>query len=316
MKNILTEKFSKRLLIAGVVLLLVGLILFVWNDWSFSSDDKLKADKVAQFGDFVGGLIGSIWALAGVILFYVALTEQRKDFATNREVLNAQTDALKQQIREFELQREELSQTRKVFSIQSETLKKQQFESTFFNLLNLHHDIVNSIDLQSRVDKYRGFEKLFTTGLKEREKTEKVTETTTGRDCFVKFCNGFRNKYRQVKNSNKNLSERQLCEKSYLEYYEQHDSDLGHYFRNLYHIFKFLKNSKVEDKKRYTSLVRAQLSNDELFLLFYNGSSTYGKDKFLPLIEEFHVLKNLNLKFFIKENGHDEFYNKSAYGKK
>jgi len=58
-------------------------------------------------------------------IFYVTLTEQRKDFVTNRKVLNAQTDALKQQIREFELQREELSETRKVFKIQSEILKKQ-----------------------------------------------------------------------------------------------------------------------------------------------------------------------------------------------
>src|SRR5690606_4794809 len=153
MKNILTEKFSKRLLVIGLILLLIGFVMFIWNDWSFSSSDKLKSDKVGQFGDFVGGLIGSIWALAGVVLFYVALTEQRFDFATNRKVLEAQTEALKQQIKEFELQREELSETRKVFSIQSETLKKQQFESTFFNLLNLHHEIVNSIDLQSRVDK-------------------------------------------------------------------------------------------------------------------------------------------------------------------
>jgi len=53
MKNILTEKFSKKLLIAGAFLLLVGFILFVWNDWSFSTDEKLKTDKIAQFGDFI-----------------------------------------------------------------------------------------------------------------------------------------------------------------------------------------------------------------------------------------------------------------------
>ena len=313
MKNILTEKFSKRLLVIGLVLLLIGFVMFIWNDWSLSTSDKLKSDKVGQFGDFVGGLIGSIWALAGVVLFYVALTEQRSDFATNRKVLDAQTEALKQQIKEFELQREELSETRKVFSIQSETLKKQQFESTFFNLLNLHHEIVNSIDLQSRVDKYQGFEKIFARGLSEGQKNEKIVEITTGRDCFVKFCKGFRNSYRENKESNPELTERELCDKSYQEYYENHQSDLGHYFRNLYHIFKFIKNTELENKKRYTSLVRAQLSNDELFLLFYNSSSKLGKDKFLPLIEEFHLLKNLNRKFFIEENNHSEFYKKSAF---
>ncbi|SNR15943.1 putative phage abortive infection protein [Tenacibaculum jejuense] len=314
MKNVLTEKFSRRLLIFGFILLVLGFVLFVWNDWSFSTSDKIKAGKVGQFGDFVGGLIGSIWALAGVVLFYVALTEQRSDFATNRKVLDAQTEALKQQIKEFELQREELSETRKVFNIQSETLKKQQFESTFFNLVNLHHEIVNSIDLQSRVDKYQGFEKIFARGLTDGEKNEKVIQITTGRDCFVKFCKGFRNTYRENKEANPEMKERELCNKSYLEYYEKHHSDLGHYFRNLYHIFKFIKNSDEVDKKRYTSLVRAQLSNDELFLLFYNSSSDFGKDKFLPLIEEFHLLKNLNREFFIKENKHDIFYKSSAYG--
>lgn len=314
MKSILTEKFSKRLLIFGFIILIVGFAIFIWNDWAFTTESKIKADKVGQFGDFVGGLIGSIWALAGVVLFYVALTEQRSDFGTNRKVLDAQTDALKQQIKEFELQREELSETRKVFHIQSETLKKQQFESTFFNLINLHHEIVNSIDLQSRVDKYQGFEKL-ARGLSEADKKEKVTQITTGRDCFVKFSKGFRNVYRTNKESNADATERELSNSSYLEYYNQHQSDLGHYFRNLYHIFKFIKNSDVLDKKRYTSLVRAQLSNDELFLLFYNSSSDLGKEKFLPLIEEFQVLKNLNRELFIKENGHEGFFHTCAYGK-
>jgi hypothetical protein len=314
MKNLLTEKFSKRLLGIGLFLLLVGLIMFIWNDWSLSTNDKIKADKIGQFGDFVGGLVGSIWALAGVVLFYVALTEQRTDFGTNRKVLEAQTEALKQQIKEFELQREELSATRKVFNIQSKTLKKQQFESTFFNLLNLHHEIVNSIDLRSRVDKYPGFEKHFTRGLSDDEKNQKIIEVTTGRDCFVKFCKGFRNTYKENKEENPETKERELCEKSYQEYYENHQSDLGHYFRNLYHIFKFIKNSEVKNKKSYTSLVRAQLSNDELFLLFYNSSSELGSEKFLPLIEEFHLLKNLNRKFFIEENNHKSFYKESAYG--
>ncbi|CAG2533458.1 Putative phage abortive infection protein [Maribacter dokdonensis] len=313
MKNILTEKFSKRLLIAGVVLLLIGFIMFVWNDWSFSADEKLKADKVAQFGDFVGGLIGSIWALAGVILFYVALTEQRKDFATNREVLNAQTDALKQQIKEFELQREELSETRKVFKIQSETLKKQQFESTFFNLVNLHHGIVNSIDLRSKENKY-GVIEAVKMNLERGKMNEKIIEVTTGRDCFVKFCKGFRNEYRKLRRDITELSDLEIAKQAYKNYYKLHQSDLGHYFRNLYHIFKFIKNSEEKDKKRYTSLVRAQLSNDELFLLFYNGISEYGSKKFLPLIEEFHILKNLNLKDFIEKNKHSKFYKKSAYG--
>jgi uncharacterized protein YqgC (DUF456 family) len=96
MKKILTEKFSIKLLITGTILLFLGFLVFFWNDFNLSFSNKIQADKFGQFGDIVGGLIGSIWALAGVILFYVALTEQRNDFNTNRKVLNAQTDTLKQ----------------------------------------------------------------------------------------------------------------------------------------------------------------------------------------------------------------------------
>jgi hypothetical protein len=311
MRKILTEKNSIGILLVGFVLLLFAMILFIWNDWFFSFDSQIQAEKIAQFGDFVGGLVGSIWALAGVVLFYVALSEQRKDFHTNRKVLDAQTDALKQQIKEFELQREELSETRKVFKIQSETLKKQQFESTFFNLVNLHHQIVNSIDLKSTRDKYGLIERFRNRGaLKDKLPNERITEITTGRDCFVKFRNGLKYHYYEKEESN-DLEELSFIKKVYDEYYEKHQSDLGHYFRNLYHIFKFIKNSEVENKQMYTSLVRAQLSNDELFLLFYNGLSDMGK-KFKPLIEEFKILKTLNPKSLIDMEKHYGFYETSG----
>ena len=234
MKNLLTEKFSKRLLFIGFFLLIIGLILFIWKDWNLSINNKIQSDKIAQFGDFVGGFIGSIWALAGVILFYVALSEQRKDFATNRKVLNAQTDALKQQIREFELQREELSETRKVFKIQSDTLKIQQFESTLFNLINLHHSIVNTIDLVDYESK-KGAS--MTDQAMGRDKERVII---TGRDCFSNFSSTLKGIFNQLKKHFSDFSEMELIESSYSQFYEKHQTDLGHYFRNLYHIFKFI----------------------------------------------------------------------------
>lgn len=53
----------------------------------FNFDVPIKTDVFGQFGDIVGGVIGSLWALAGVILFYAGLTEQRKDIQTNQNAL-------------------------------------------------------------------------------------------------------------------------------------------------------------------------------------------------------------------------------------
>ena len=118
MKNWIDKWFNEKtsLVLVGIGLFFVGLalLLFFWKE-DLSISQSIDAGKVGQFGDFIGGLVGSLWALAGVILFYVALTEQRKDFATNREVFQNQVEALNQQIREFELQRRELDQCGPLF---------------------------------------------------------------------------------------------------------------------------------------------------------------------------------------------------------
>jgi hypothetical protein len=47
--------------------------------------------------------------------------------------------------------------------------------------------------------------------------------------------------------------------------FDEQPEVLGHYFRNLYHIIKFVDESRVTDKKRYTSIVRAQLNAETVF---------------------------------------------------
>ncbi len=73
-----------------------------------------------------------------------------------------------------------------------------------------------------------------------------------------------------------------------------------HYFRHLYQIVKFIDNSKfldksdeIEERYKYTSILRATLSPYELIWLFYNCISLYGNQKFKPLIEKYSLLKNI-----------------------
>ena len=60
-----------------------------------------------------------------------------------------------------------------------------------------------------------------------------------------------------------------------------HQSRLGHYYRHLFQTVKFVVNydSKLltyTDKRNYLRILRAQLSNHEQLLLFYNWFSGYG----------------------------------------
>ena len=107
----------------------------------------------------------------------------------------------------------------------------------------------------------------------------------------------------------------------YSRLFNVYQAGLGHYFRTLYHVIKFVDESdalKLEnadaDKKnrrRYTSLVRAQLSAFELELLFYNGISPYG-EKFKPLIEKYGLLENFNTELLLSPV-HENFYAKIAF---
>lgn len=78
-------------------------------------------------------------------------------------------------------------------------------------------------------------------------------------------------------------------------YFQIHQSDLGHYFRNLYHILRFAERYNINHKIKvdHIHILRAQLSNYEILLLSYNGLHQYGA-KFHPLIEKYELLKNLN----------------------
>ncbi|NPD45118.1 putative phage abortive infection protein [Lentimicrobium sp. S6] len=311
-KWLLTEKSSKWFIGIGFLIIFIGLIIFRWNEHFFDWDVAIKSDKVGQLGDFIGGIVGSIWALAGVILFYVALNEQREDIKTNKEVLIAQVKALEQQIEEFELQREELAETREVFKIQSETLKLQQFESTFFNLLGIHQNNISDMDVTQ--EKLKPGADIHDPRLGDYENI-----SSTGRDCFVFFKERLESIYKSNKqywawDTQKYKDEKHLALYSYIDFFKQYQPDLGHYYRTLYHIFKFVNVSDILDKNRYTSIVRAQLSNDELVLLFYNGITEYG-EKFKPLIEDFHVFKNLNLDSLLNLSEHKPYYSESAYKK-
>ncbi|MDA8595228.1 putative phage abortive infection protein [Flavobacteriaceae bacterium] len=307
----LTEKNSKRLLWIGLFLFISGIGFFIWKE-NFSFSNKLNSEKIAQFGDFIGGIVGSLWSLAGVILFYIALTEQRNDIQINRQTLQAQVDALNQQIKEFELQRTELSETRKVFKEQSETLKIQRFENTFFQLLSLHHELVDKLNF----DRNQYFGK--TEPLEKRAVLSKAFEDLEKR---IKNTNALPYKtstgqtnYKESKPESIEIAEQRMSEAYTKFYFDDYKQILSHYYRNVYHIFKFIYVSKLiaQNKKQfYASLVRAQLSSDELYLIVYNSLiDGLGYPNFLFLIKEYDIMQNFDFRLVDKNLFHREIYDK------
>jgi hypothetical protein len=185
-------------------------------------------------------------------------------------------------------QKEDLSLTRK-------EIRDQHFENVLFRMLEMHNCIVTDLDLRKKADVNGG---------------GAGSVIAAGRDCFQLFFDRFKKAYEG--NIQANITSKEYCNDVYEAFFQKHQSDLGHYFRYLYNIFKFIKESDVDNKKTYTSIVRAQLSDNELLLLFYNSLSKNGVEKFKPLIEEYQLMDNLPV-IHLLDKSHTSLFNSSAY---
>lgn len=67
------------------LLVLVGFLCLINKTYNIGG--KLTSEEMAQtgqVGDFIGGVIGSVWALAGVFLYFSALKLQQQELKSQR----------------------------------------------------------------------------------------------------------------------------------------------------------------------------------------------------------------------------------------
>ncbi len=261
--------------IIGFVVAVIGLLCFFIP--SISGDLSLN-----ELGDYFAGTVASSWSLAGLFFIYVAFLGQKQ------QLINQQIEMQYSQA-EIKATRFELAGQKEQLVEQNKTFRMQRFENTFFSLLANHSTIVNDIDIR-----------------RQDPTTLKFSITAQGKDCFMTFYNDLYGGCRILakQNSiNQNELSISLTLQSYAAMFKLNQADLGHYFRNLYHILKFIfEEPELTNKKRYSNLLRAQLSSFELILLFYNCLSYNGIEKFKPYIEHFDFLKNLEPILLINTN--------------
>ena len=113
---LMKETRKKTRIYLSFSLAVFGGLIIIWFLWRgyftegfINPRGTINLDKSAKVGDFIGGFVGAIFTLVGIVLLYETLHLQRKEF----------------------------EESRKVF-------EKQQFENTFFNLLNLYQEVIKS----------------------------------------------------------------------------------------------------------------------------------------------------------------------------
>lgn len=194
-----------------------------------------------------------------------------------------------------------------------EEAKGQSTRATFFEMVSLHNQIVKDI-----THEYTSVVDVPPTANQSVGRMVEVQVVLEGRKALHYFFDvGFRTYYlREVQRARQQpkFSVENFDTVSFGNFYSVALNDIGHYFRNLYRIFKFIDESDLseKDKKSLAGLLRAQLSNSELALLFYNGKALIGL-KFKPLLEKYAMFENMNMGTLLEaESARD--YKATAYG--
>jgi len=194
------------------------------------------------------------------------------------------------QRQELSLSRNEMVRSANALERQDESLKRQSFENTFFEMLRLHNSIVDSIDLINN----------------------ETGQITRGRDAFNVFYTRLTKIYRaNFERANGRYNKREVAELAYFIFWKDARTELGHYFRFLFNFFRFIEKSNIEDPF-YAKLLRSQISDQELLILFYNNISEGGEpfQHFANLYELFDNLPVVRL----LDKSHADFADKQAYG--
>ena len=164
--------------------------------------------------------------------------------------------------------------------LSSKERKSKQTEGHIFQNLDMIKEIIDGIRLFKGDIEYK---------IDQKKYLLKVPADVSGLLAFVILRDNF--KLEKIDSHPAgNLGKYEDFYKSYLHRL------LGHYFRGIYHAIEYIDKSELSRKQKifYTHMLRAQISSDELFFLFYSGISKFGRNKFKSLIEKYSLFEHLH----------------------
>ncbi|SRR5579883_1271029 len=240
-------------------------------------NDRSGFESPRTFGFIALGAVVVGCALWGWIVWAYPTLNERAQFGNLFGGINtlfaalafaALTVTLLLQQRALELQRSQLAEQHREVEEQNRRIALQAFESMLFQLLSLHHDIASGVHIK------------------------RSQKDMNGREALRTLADEAQGDVANYLRDHQKSPAMEVVQQGYERFHQRSRGELDHYFRNLYHIIKFIDGRSLSDPRRYSSLVRAQLSPAELILLFYNGLSPYG-EKFKPLMEKYALLEPL-----------------------
>ena len=255
----------QRLLIAagGIAFFLLG--VFAWIG-AFNKDAFIER---GPWGDFFGGVANPILTFFTFVCVLGTLYLQHKELGLSRTELARSAEALERQ---------------------NASTAEQKKQNIFFQMLSLHNQLIESIDLHHAQNK---------------------TLIAKGRDCFSRFYTRLSDNYK--KEIAKGMySDDECIRRAYHTFWNKHQLELGHYFRFLFRMVIFT-DKEFSNDDYYMGILRAQISDQELLLLFYNALTPQGA-AFKPLIERWALFDNLPaMRLLSHSDEHKVLFAQTAY---
>ena len=247
--------------IAGILLLIIILLILVTDESIFIITGKIDLLKANYVGGFVGGLVGVFISISGVIFLYLNFVKQQEQFKVNST------------------------------------------ETSLFNMLNLLKQTVCELTTKTDSGTEVSGSVFFEMALNELnvQIKDSIVDNKYKENRFNTLFNVFSNTGKNAIRISKQQVDidvlKEYLSDVYDKFYPKYSSQLGHYFRFVYNIIKFIDLSEIDTarKEKYINLIQAQMSSDELGLIFYNGLNWRGK-RLHPFLEDYKFLENIDLK--------------------
>lgn len=162
----------------------------------------------------------------------------------------------------------------------NELMTVQRFNDLFFRLIDLYHELSADLSIKAH-----------SSITVDNRSYIVINEERRDKDFFDSWQSVMKSGYQPSLTFNdiNNLSLHY-----YNKFYETNRNKLGAYFRTLYRILELIDESPILDteKRNYAKILRAQLCESELFMLYYNSQTKLGQ-KLGKYLWKYHILKHL-----------------------
>lgn len=264
----------------GVASLTVAAFI-LFNDTYFNTSLQIDSELAAKFGDFFGGFIGTIFAIFSVILLIYTIVSQHLEISKNgaRDRFFKMLDYHNENIRSI-----------RVPSLETE--KNQIIEE------GRRAFVVYKIQLKRLLQAVTEIDQELSTNLTDAQKIDiaYMCFYYGQSDTWIDFISQ-KLSFHQSGSIIAGMMLGKVKVREDLKLGRTNQTDLSSYFRNMYNAIKLVDNDKYLSESEKINLVkiyRAQLSNPELYILFFNLVSRFGKKwNANGYIEKYELLTNL-----------------------